>query len=69
MGLVEVNWQELVEIVWQGKTVQQAAVELGLTYPAILWHLNTMPEMKKFLLDVSMLADYRDKELLQHDRT
>ena len=47
---------------WDGKTVQQACDELGLDYKLVM--LDVTEEMKGFLLDVSMLANYRDEELL-----
>jgi hypothetical protein len=40
-------------------TIQQASDALGLDYAEVRWHLNVRPELRIFLLDVAMLADYR----------
>ena len=61
-GLNVVDWRLISNHMWDGKTVQQACDELGLDYKLVM--LDVTEEMKGFLLDVSMLANYRDEELL-----
>ena len=57
-----IEWREIANLMWDGKTIQQACDELGLDYKLVM--LDVTPEMKGFLLDVSMLANYRDEELM-----
>jgi hypothetical protein len=56
-------WLGIADKMWSGQTIQQACTELGLEYENVRLKMNA--EMKAFLLDVSMLANYRDTELCQ----
>ena len=57
-----IDWRSIADHMWDGKTIQQACHELGLDYKVVMFDVTE--EMKGFLLDVSMLANYRDEELL-----
>ena len=60
--MAKVDYRQISDHMWDGKTVQQACDELGLDYTVVMFDIT--PDIKGFLLDVSMLANYRDEELL-----
>jgi hypothetical protein len=54
-----VNYYKVADLVWQGKTVPEAVQELGHE-----WSHNSLPiEVKRYLVDVSMLASAREEYL------
>ena len=57
-----IPWRAIADLMWEGKTIQQACEELGLEYKDVMLVITL--DMKRFLLDVSMLARYRDEEVL-----
>ena len=57
-----VDWRSIADLVWAGNTIDQACDELGLDYKAVMFDVTY--DMKGFLLDTSMLANYRDQELM-----
>ena len=57
-----IPWRAIADLMWEGKTIQQACEEIGLEYKDVMLVITL--DMKRFLLDVSMLARYRDEELL-----
>ena len=62
LGIVVPPWRAIADLMWEGKTIQQACEELGLEYRVVMF--NATPEIKSLLLDTSMLARYRDEEVL-----
>jgi hypothetical protein len=53
------TWHAIADLVWKGMTVPDAVRELGYE-----WNSNSMPiEVKRFLVDVSMLANAREEYL------
>ena len=62
LGTVVIPWRAIADLMWTGKTIQQACSELELDYTDVMKVITH--DMKSFLLDVSMLANYRDTELL-----
>ena len=60
--MAQVDYRQISDHMWDGKTIRQACDELGLDYKVVM--LDVTEEMKGFLLDVSMLANYRDEELM-----
>ena len=62
LGAVVPPWRAIADLIWEGKTIQQACEELGLEYKDVMFIIT--PEMKSLLLDTSMLARYRDEELI-----
>jgi len=52
--------------VWEGMTVQQASDALDYPYSELRWHWfsGKWNDHKRVILDTAMLADYRDKEVL-----
>ena len=61
--VADVDWQKTVDLVWAGMTIQQAAAALDVPYGELLWHLAEMPEMKVLLVDVAMVAAYKNRVL------
>jgi hypothetical protein len=60
-----VNYYKVADLVWQGKTVPEAVQELGHE-----WSYNSLPiEVKRYLVDVSMLARAREEYLGASDNT
>jgi hypothetical protein len=54
-----VNYYEVADLVWKGMTVPDAVQELGHE-----WNQHDIPiEVKKYLVDVSTLANVREEYL------
>jgi hypothetical protein len=64
LGIAVIPWRAIADLMWDGKTIQQACEELDLEYKDVMFVITL--DMKRFLLDTSMLARYRDEELLCH---
>ena len=60
-AVVAYPWRDIADLVWDGMTVPAAAKELGLTWREI--DLAMSEDVRGFLLDVSMVAGYRDSAL------
>ena len=54
-------WRGIADLVWHGMTVPAAAEEFGFTWREI--DLAMSNEVRGFLVDVSMVAGYRDSAL------
>jgi hypothetical protein len=53
------DYYKVADLVWQGKTVPEAVQELGYA-----WNQYDIPiEVKKYLVDVSTLANAREEYL------
>jgi hypothetical protein len=53
------DYHKVADLVWQGMTVPEAVQELGCE-----WNQHYVPvEVKRFLVDVSMLANAREEYL------
>ena len=59
-----ISWRAIADHMWEGRTIQEACELIRIDYKDVSYQLNAWPEMKSFLLDVSMVADYRDRELI-----
>ena len=53
-----IDWRAIADELWDGKTVQQACISLSIDYREVYREMDI--EMRTFLLDVAMLANYRD---------
>jgi hypothetical protein len=53
------DYYKVADLVWKGMTVPEAVQELGFE-----WNQHSIPiEVKRFLLDVSMLANAKEEYL------
>ena len=62
-----ISWRAIADHMWDGKTIQEACELIRIDYSDVMHELNAWPEMKAFLVDVSMVANYRDTELCQQN--
>jgi hypothetical protein len=59
-------WRLIADEMWAGNTVQDACKTLNLDWQTVYQRLNVEPEIKSYLLDVSLLANARE-EFLQDE--
>ena len=59
--VVSIDWNAIAELVWQGKTIPAACLELGLEFADVDRAMNI--DIRSFLLDVSMVAGAREEYL------
>lgn len=55
------QWRKIADLVWRGMTVPDACKELGYDWRETSKLMSV--EVKRFMVDVSMLARYRDDEM------
>jgi hypothetical protein len=59
------DWLNIIDLMWQQKTLDDACAAIGVSKLDVLWHLNANPEMSDYLLEVSMLASLKEKACRQ----
>ena len=59
--MVKVDYRQIADLVWDGMTVPAACEKLGYEWPEVDKTMNV--ELRGFMIDVSMVARYRDQEL------
>ena len=59
-----INWRKIADLVWDGMTVPTACKELGYEWRDV--DLAMDEDVRGFLLDVSMIAGYRDSALKEY---
>jgi hypothetical protein len=55
------TWRAIADKVWEGKTVPESCKELGLDWPEV--HKAMTTDIKRYMVDVSMLAGVREEYL------
>ena len=59
--MVSIDWYAVADLVWQGRTVPAACLELGLEFHDVDRAMDL--DIRSFLLDVSMVAGAREQYL------
>ena len=62
-GQLLTPWRLIADEMWAGNTVQDACKTLNLDWQTVYQRLNVEPEIKSYLLDVSLLANAREEFL------
>ena len=57
------NYRAIADLVWDGMTVPDACEKLGYTWSEVDRDMSI--KMRGFMIDVSMIARYRDYELME----
>ena len=63
--MTDSDWLKIIERVWHGHTVPEACEGLGFAWPAAYSEIPL--DMRGYLVEVAMLARYRDEDLFNAD--
>lgn len=62
---VDLPWKQIVELIWDGYTIQQACETLRLDYQEVV--IAMCVEIRRLIVDTALLASARDEMLNRVD--